>query len=58
VASPFNRQLPWGRCTRKTKGRVTTLYFHVFNWPANGQLTVPGLKTAPGKCRLLTSRHD
>jgi alpha-L-fucosidase len=56
VASPFNRQLPWGRCTRKTKGHVTTLYFHVFSWPANGQLTVPGLKTAPGKCRLLASK--
>ncbi len=54
VASPFNRQLPWGRCTKKTRGRVTTLYFHVFDWPANGQLNVPGLKTKPKKVWLLS----
>jgi alpha-L-fucosidase len=36
-ASPFGRQLPWGRCTQKN-GR---LYLHVFNWPANGELPVP-----------------
>src|ERR1700744_6126563 len=42
TASPFNRQLPWGRCTQKSAGRGrqgTTLYFHVFNWPTDGKLT-------------------
>ena len=36
-ASPFNKQLPWGRCTQKP-GK---LYLHVFDWPKNGQLQVP-----------------
>ena len=29
--------LPWGRCTRKGQ----TLYLHVFDWPADGNLVVP-----------------
>ena len=53
TASPFNQQLPWGRCTKRINGRVTTLYLHVFDWPADGLLTVPGLKTKPGKIWLL-----
>ena len=44
-ASPFPRRLPWGRCTQKQSGGVTTLYRHVFDWPADGQLLVPGLKS-------------
>jgi alpha-L-fucosidase len=34
--SPFP-YLKWGRCTRKGQ----TLYFHVFEWPVNGQLIIP-----------------
>jgi len=41
-ASPF-ASLPWGRCTRKESARGTTLYLHVFDWPASGTLRVPGL---------------
>ncbi len=41
-ASPFS-QLSWGRCTQKTKGKNTTLYMSVFNWPSNGKLVVDGL---------------
>ncbi|MDD2600052.1 MAG: alpha-L-fucosidase [Kiritimatiellae bacterium] len=36
TASPF-AQLPWGRATSKGN----TLYLHVFEWPADGQLVVP-----------------
>jgi alpha-L-fucosidase len=53
TASPFTHQLPWGRCTTKTNGAATTLYFHVFDWPANGLLKVPGLETKPKKVWLL-----
>ncbi len=53
-ASPFER-LPWGRCTRKTNGNETTLYLHVFDWPADGKLLVPGLKCTTRDCYLLTS---
>jgi alpha-L-fucosidase len=37
TASPFTSQLPWGRATRKGD----KLYLHVFDWPADGLLTVP-----------------
>ncbi len=50
TASPF-KKLPWGRCTKKVSadGKETTLYLHVFNWPADGKLVVPGLKNEAEK---------
>ncbi|MBC9930944.1 alpha-L-fucosidase [Chitinophaga qingshengii] len=45
--------LPWGRCTKKVKNGNTTLYLHVFNWPADGKLVVPGLKNKVTSTRLL-----
>ncbi|MFM7181196.1 MAG: alpha-L-fucosidase [Verrucomicrobiales bacterium] len=39
TASPFS-DLPFdGRCTRKGQ----TLYFHVFNWPVSGSITIPAV---------------
>jgi len=46
--SAFQR-LPWGRCTTKP-GK---LYLHVFNWPADGKLIVPGLRSEVKKAYLL-----
>ena len=43
TASPFET-LDWGRCTKKVLGGETLLYLHVFDWPANGAILVPGLK--------------
>lgn len=43
-ASPFHR-LPWGRCTRKPSPEGTILYFHVFDWPQDGKLFIPGLRS-------------
>ena len=54
TASPFKR-LPWGRCTKKVCGSTTTLYLHVFNWPADGKLVVPGLKNQVVKAYLFNS---
>jgi alpha-L-fucosidase len=54
-ASPFKR-LPWGRCTQKSSGNRTTLYLHVFNWPADGKLVVPGLKNKADKAWLLADK--
>ena len=34
-------KLDWGRCTRKASGDGSTLFLHVFNWPADGKLAVP-----------------
>jgi alpha-L-fucosidase len=47
-ASPFTK-LDRGRAT--TRGN--TLYLHVFNWPADGKLVVPGLRNEVIAGRLL-----
>ena len=39
AACPFATAPAWGRVTRKP-GK---LYLHVFDWPANGKLTLPAL---------------
>jgi alpha-L-fucosidase len=54
TASPF-RRLTWGRATKKVAAGGTTLYLHVFNWPADGKLVVPGLKNEVKSARLLAS---
>jgi alpha-L-fucosidase len=56
TASPF-QELPWGRCTKKQFPRRTTLYLHVFDWPADGQLLLPGLQSRPGRAFLLADRE-
>jgi alpha-L-fucosidase len=42
IGSPFN-ELPWGRATQKLHLDATTIYLHVFDWPSNGKLVIPGL---------------
>jgi alpha-L-fucosidase len=54
TASPL-QALSWGRCTKKTKGDNTILYLSVFNWPADGKLTVPGLKNKVVSVKLLAN---
>ena len=54
-ASPFKR-IPWGRCTKLVKGDATTLYLHVFDWPADGKLLVPGLMSRAQGAYLLADR--
>jgi alpha-L-fucosidase len=51
TASPFAVQLPFGRATSKP-GRV---YLHVFNWPADGKLSVPSWGKTVKKAYLLSS---
>ena len=41
-AGPF-KELKWGRCTQKSINGDTRLYLHVFDWPNNGKLMIPGL---------------
>ncbi|MCB9844678.1 MAG: alpha-L-fucosidase [Phycisphaeraceae bacterium] len=56
LASPFE-SLPWGRCTiHPNQGRhldTTTMFLHVFDWPANGELLVPGLGSEVLGARLV-----
>jgi alpha-L-fucosidase len=54
TASPFTG-LSWGRCTKKVMGEGATLYLHVFNWPSDGKLVVPGLKSEVESAVLLAS---
>jgi alpha-L-fucosidase len=54
-ASPFAK-LGWGRCTQqKLADGNTRLYLHVFDWPKNGRLVVPGLASQPLKATLLAA---
>ena len=52
TASPLG-EVPWGRCTAKP-GK---LYLHVFDWPKNGKLEVPGLKNKVKKAYLLADKN-
>jgi len=53
TASPF-KHLPWGRCTKAITKSGANLYLHVFNWPPEGKLLVPGLKNKAQKAYLLS----
>lgn len=52
TASPF-KKLRWGRATTRMQGDNSTLYLHVWDWPADGKLLVPGLKNAIKGAALL-----
>jgi len=51
-ASPF-AELSFGRCTVKRDGEDTLLYLHVFDWPADGRLVLPGIGNRALGARLL-----
>ena len=51
-ASPFAK-LSWGRSTAKTGDRGASLYLHVFDWPQDGKLLVPGLRSTVAAASLL-----
>jgi alpha-L-fucosidase len=53
TASPFGRPA-WGRCTAKGN----KLYLHVFDWPADGRLTVPLAGAAVDKAYLLADKKQ
>ncbi len=49
--SPYDRMPLFGRATAKGN----TLYLHLFQWPANGKWTVPGLQNEIVSAQLLGS---
>ena len=53
TASPFGHPFDWGRCTEKVLPDKTILYLHVWNWPANGKLYLPNLKSQVAKAYVL-----
>jgi alpha-L-fucosidase len=54
TASPL-KELVWGRCTEKVTVDGTTLYLHVFEWPPDGKLLVPGLRSEVHSAVLLVT---
>jgi alpha-L-fucosidase len=52
TASPF-AALPFGRCTQKPVPGGTRLYLHVFDWPADRTLLLPGLMNTARTASLL-----
>jgi alpha-L-fucosidase len=49
--SPLAVKPDWGRVT--AKGDI--LYLHVFDWPADGKLLVPGLKSKATEAKILAT---
>jgi alpha-L-fucosidase len=54
VASPLDSAPSWGRITQKGN----KLYLHVFDWPADGKLTVSGLHTKVRRAALLAGTRQ
>lgn len=54
-ANPF-KELEWGRCTQTRTENGTRLYLHVFDWPVDGVLKVPGIYNEAEKAYLLADR--
>ena len=55
-ASPFFK-LTWGRCTQKSENGNTTLYLHVFNWPKDQIIRLPGLRARIKDAYMLTNNQ-
>jgi alpha-L-fucosidase len=53
-ASPWGL-FDWGRCTKKETKNGTSLYFSVFNWPADGKLTIPNFNNAVVSAKLIAN---
>jgi len=65
TASPFDA-LAFGRCTVKAGEKTTKLYLHVFDWPRQRRIVLPGLGNEIVRATLLSAperaltvaRHD
>lgn len=53
-ASPWG-VFEWGRCTIKETKNGTTLYFHVFDWPVDGKLSIAGFKSSVISSKLIST---
>lgn len=53
TASPI-QQPAWGRITQKRDANGTTLYLHVFDWPADGRLVLTAPEGTVASASLLT----
>ncbi|UBM60749.1 alpha-L-fucosidase [Marinilongibacter aquaticus] len=53
-SSPWGTALAWGDITTKD----SSLYLTVFDWPKDGQLYLPGLKSQIKSAQLLNGKHN
>jgi alpha-L-fucosidase len=53
-ASPWGL-FQWGRCTKKETKNGTSLYFSVFDWPADKKLVIPGMTNSVVSAKLLAT---
>ncbi len=53
-ASPFP-MLDWGRCTVKADGDQTRMYLHVFDWPLEGRIVLPGIGNKVVSAKLMSA---
>lgn len=52
----YAKPLPWGRTTyRVGSGGKTTVYLHVWEWPADGKILLPDVTQTPRAARLLAN---
>jgi len=56
-ANPL-QPMTWGRVTAKDSKNGTTLYLSVFDWPRDGKLMVPGLKTKVITAKFLANNES
>jgi alpha-L-fucosidase len=55
-AGPFAKSPDWGRATQKFKpDGSATLYVHVWNWPVDGKILLPGVKQPALSGKLLAN---
>jgi alpha-L-fucosidase len=54
TASPWGL-FDWGRCTKKVTKNGTSLYFSVFQWPADGKIVIPEFKNSIVSAKLLAT---
>lgn len=54
-AGPLSKAPAWGRVSAKGPDGAPTLYLHIFEWPHDGKLIVPGISTLPKSAVLLAS---
>jgi alpha-L-fucosidase len=54
--SVYPQPLPWGRTTQKARADGgTTLFLHVWDWPADGKLLLPDIQQSPSAGRVLAT---
>lgn len=56
-ASPLGT-MPWGHCTLKRNDENDLLYLHVFDWPKNGRINIPGLQSKVKEATILGSSTE